>query len=234
MDLKNAKVLVTGGSSGIGLETARQLIARGARVAICGRNLERLQAAAAEIGALPIHADVSQEQDVKGMIQTVIETFGDYNVLINNAAFGYFAPLTELEVGPFEALLATNITGAMLVGRESAKYFVEKQYGNLINVASSAGTTGFAGGTAYVASKFALRGMTDCWRHELRKQNVRVMLINPSEVQTDFATNSGREARPFNESKLQATEIAHTIVAMLELNDVGFIPEVGVWATNPK
>jgi 3-oxoacyl-[acyl-carrier protein] reductase len=234
MNLQNAKVLLTGGSSGIGLETARQLLARGAHVAICGRNLERLQAAAAETGALPIHADVSQEQDVKGMFQTALETFGDLNVVINNAAYGYFAPLTELDAPQFEAMMATNVTGAMLVGREAAKHFISKQYGTLINVASSAATTGFAGGTAYVASKFALRGMTDCWRHELRKHNIRVMLLNPSEVQTDFSVNSGREARPFNETKLQAGEIAHTLLAMLELSDVGFIPEVGVWATNPK
>lgn len=234
MNLQDAKVLITGGSSGIGLETARQLIAKGARVAICGRHHDRLQRAAADTGALPIHADVSHEDDVRGMVQTVVETFGDYNVLINNAAFGYMAPLVDLDTHKMQELLATNVLGAMMTGRESARHFVTKNYGNIVNVASTAGLNGSAGGTAYVASKFALRGMTECWRQELRKHNVRVMLVNPSEVQTDFVVNSGREARPFNESKLQSAEIAHVIVSLLELNDVGFVTETTVWATNPQ
>lgn len=234
MNISTAKVLITGGSSGIGYETAKQLIALGAKVAICGRHYDRLQKAAAEIGALPIHADVSQEEDVIGMVQTVVETFGGFNVLINNAAYGYFSPLTDLTTQQFQELLATNVLGAMMAGREAAKYFVSQDYGNIINISSTAGLSGFAGGTAYVASKFALKGMTECWRQELRKHNIRVMLVNPSEVQTNFVANSGRPARDFSESKMEASEIAHTILSMLQLRDVGFITEATVWATNPK
>ncbi len=234
MELKNAKVLVTGGSGGIGFEVAKQLIAQGAKVAICGRNKEKLQQAAQSIGAFPILADVSKEEDVVKMVAAVISEFGDFNVLINNAAFGFFAPLVDTPTEKFNELLATNLTGAMMVGRESAKYFVGKSYGNIVNISSTAGQAGFASGTAYVATKFALKGMTECWRHELRKHNVRVMLVNPSEVQTDFFTSLGREARPQNPTKLQAIEIAHTIVSMLTLNDVGFITEATVWATNPQ
>ena len=75
--------------------------------------------------------------------------------------------------------------------------------------------------------------MTECWRAELRKHNVRVMLINPSEVQTNFIPNSGRDAKPFSSSKLDAMEIAHLALAMLEMRDVGFITEATVFATNP-
>ncbi|SDM03828.1 SDR family oxidoreductase [Siphonobacter aquaeclarae] len=233
MNLQEAKVLITGGSSGIGLETARQLVAAGAQVAICGRHYDRLQRAAAETGALPIHADVSREEEVKGMFQTVLETFGDLNVVLNNAAYGYFSPLAEIERHKFEEQIATNITGAMLVGREAARYFTEKQYGNLINIASTAGLHGFANGTAYVASKFALRGMTECWRQELRKHNVRVTLINPSEVQTSFGVNAGREAKDYDPSKMEATEIAQVILSVLQLRDVAFVTETTVFATNP-
>lgn len=234
MDLKNAKVLVTGGSGGIGLEVAKQLIAQGAKVAICGRNKAKLESAAQAIGAFPILADVSKEDEVISMVAAIKEAFGDYNVLINNAAFGFFGQLVDTPTEKFNELLATNLTGAMVVARESAKHFISKSYGNIINISSTAGLAGFANGTAYVATKFALKGMTECWRHELRKHNIRVMLVNPSEVQTDFVPNSGREARPFNATKLQATEIAHTIVSMLTLNDVGFITEATVWATNPQ
>ena len=97
-----------------------------------------------------------------------------------------------------------------------------------MNVASSAALRGFANGTAYVASKFALHGMTECWRAELRKSNVRVMQINPSEVQTEFHAR-----RELNPRKLVGADIAHAIVSMLELEDRGFVTEMSVWATNP-
>jgi 3-oxoacyl-[acyl-carrier protein] reductase len=234
MDLSTAKVLVTGGSSGIGFETAKVLIGQGAKVAICGRNADKLQRAAAELGAVGIVADVSQEADVVRLVAEAIAALGGLNVVVNNAAFGFFAPLPEMPTDQFNALLATNVTGAMMVGRECAKHFIANQYGNIVNIASTAGHTGFPMGTAYVASKFALRGMTECWRGELRKHNIRVMLVNPSEVQTDFVANSGREARPHNPTKLESEEIAHTVMALLAMHDRGFVTDVTIWATNPK
>ncbi len=234
MDLKNAKALVTGGSSGIGYEAAKELIAKGAKVAICGRDEERLNEVAKELGAIPIHADVANEADVIRMVNTVIEKFGDYNVLVNNAAYGYFSPLENIDTEKFNNLLFANITGAMMCGRESAKHFISKNYGNIINIASSAGKAGFANGTPYVATKFALRGMNECWRSELRKYNIRIMLVNPSEVQTNFGLNAGGKGRDFNPTKLESKEIAHLIISMLEIDDIGFIPEECVWATNPQ
>jgi 3-oxoacyl-[acyl-carrier protein] reductase len=76
--------------------------------------------------------------------------------------------------------------------------------------------------------------MTECWRAELRPHNVRVILINPSEVQTEFVINSGRPKREFNETKLVAEDIAHAVIASLEMEDRGFITELTVFATNPK
>jgi len=228
MNIANARALVTGGSSGIGFETARQLASRGARVAICGRDREKLEAAAKEIGAIAIHADVSVEADAVRLIEQVVDAFDDYNVLINNAGFGHFASLLETSVDDMQRIFATNVFGAMVVARESARHFVKRQTGNIVNVASSAGLRGFAGGTAYCASKFALHGMTECWRAELRKSNVRVMQINPSEVQTEFF-----RGRTFSERKLQAIDIANAIVSMLSMEDRGFVTEMSVWATNP-
>ena len=236
MDLKNAAVLVTGGSCGIGLETARLLRERGARVAICARHRDVLEEAAKEIGALPIVADVSKEDDVLRMIATVVKEYSDYNVLINNAGFGSFAPLVELTGDELFRVWQTNVLGAMLVARESAKHFVGRSYGNIVNISSTAGQRGFANGTAYCSSKFAVHAMTECWRAELRQHDIRVMQVNPSEVQTSFGEgqSSPTSAKPDNPSKLHPSDIAGLVASMLETEDRGFVTESTIWATNPK
>jgi len=236
MDLKNAAVLVTGGSCGIGLETARLLRNRGARVAICARHQKMLEAAAKDIGALPIVADVSKEDDVLRMISTVVKEYSDFNVLINNAGFGSFAPLLELTGDEMFRVWRTNVLGAMLVARESARHFVGRSYGNIVNISSTAGQRGFANGTAYCSSKFAVHAMTECWRAELRQHNIRVMQVNPSEVLTSFGEgqSSTKSARPDNPSKLHASDVGRLIVSMLEIEDRGFVTESTIWATNPK
>ena len=234
MDLKNAAVLVTGGSCGIGLETARILRQRGARVAVCARHKEMLEAAAKEVDALPIVADVSKEDDVQRMIGEVVKEFSDYNVLINNAGFGAFAPLVELSSEEFFHVWQTNVLGAMVVARESAKHFIGRSYGNIVNLSSTAGQRGFANGTAYCSSKFAVQAMTECWRAELRQHNIRVMQVNPSEVLTSFGEDEASQGKADNPSKLHAQDIAHLIASMLEIDDRGFVTDSTIWATNPK
>lgn len=233
MDLKNAAVLVTGGSCGIGFETARVLQERGARVAICARHQGMLESAAKQLDALPVVADVSQEDDVQRLISTVVKEFSDYNVLINNAGFGVFTPLIEQSAEEFFRVWQTNVLGAMLVARESARHFIGRSYGNIINISSTAGQRGFANGSAYCASKFALHALTECWRAELRQHNIRVMQVNPSEVQTSFGSQASQPVKPQNPSKLIAQDIAQVIVSMLEIEDRGFVTETTVWATNP-
>ena len=229
MKIDSAIALVTGGSSGIGFATAQKLIERGAKVAICGRDERKLKRAADDLGALAIHADVSAEGDVTAMVRRVVEELGDYNVLVNNAGFGAFAPLLETTLGDMQRVYATNVFGAMIVARESARHFVSKKYGNIVNVASTAALRGNAGGTMYSSSKFALHGLTECWRAELRKSNIRVMQINPSEVQTAFFRDRG-----YNPRKLHAEDIGEAIVAMLAMEDRAFVTEMSVWATNPE
>jgi 3-oxoacyl-[acyl-carrier protein] reductase len=234
MDLKTAKVLVTGGSSGIGLATAKHLAAAGARVAICGRRAQAIEAAARESGAVPIVADVSREDDVARLVATVVRELGGYDTLINNAGFGRFAPLLETTVADFRSVWETNVLGAMLAARESARHFVAQRRGNIVNVASTSGQRGGANGSAYASSKFALAGLTQVWRAELRQYNVRVMQINPSEVLTEFRANSGRAGQAENPTKLHADDIAQVIASMLALDDRGFITDATVWATNPS
>jgi 3-oxoacyl-[acyl-carrier protein] reductase len=232
MNLTNATALVTGGSSGIGQGIAEALIAAGVKVAITGRNKEKLDAAAKAMGAVAIHADVSREADVLRTMQEVVATLGHLDVLVNNAGSGTFKPLLEMDLAGFERVFATNVTGAMLMAREAARHFASRKKGNIVNIGSTASHRGAPNGTAYYASKFALRGMTECWRAELRKHNIRVMLVNPSEVMTNFGAAAGFEQKA-NDSKLRADEIAHAVRAALEMDDRGFTTEVTIFATNP-
>ena len=125
-----------------------------------------------------------------------------------------------------------ELTAACLMGREAARQFIEQDSGELMNISSTSGLKGSSGGTAYAASKFALRGMTECWRDELRRHNVRVTLVNPSEVLTPFSSKAGYTQDP-SEKKLRPEEIADAVVGALKVDARGFIPEFSVFATNP-
>src|SRR5580704_15578448 len=232
MTLKNATALITGGSAGIGFSVAQALAQSGARVAITGRDTGRLDEAARTLGVFGVHADVSNEADVLRTYSEVLAKFGDLDILVNNAGVGTFKNLVDFDRASFDAVFATNVTGAMLMGREAARHFVKRNRGNIINIGSTASHRGAPNGTAYYASKFALRGMTECWRAELRKHNIRVMLVNPSEVITNFAATAGIAQKP-NESKLRGEEVAHAVKAILEMDDRGFTIELTIFGTNP-
>ena len=233
MNLKNSVALVTGGSSGIGRAIAQTLISSGARVAITGRDQQRLTEAARDLGVHPIQADVAKEADVLRTYRELLEKFGDLDILVNNAGSGVFKTLVDFDLKSFESTFATNVTGAMLMAREAAKHFVSRNRGNIVNISSTAGLRGAPNGTAYYASKFALRGMTECWRAELRKHNIRVILINPSEVVTNFFATANIPQK-VNATKLRPEDIAYAVRGALEMDDRGFIPELSVFATNPQ
>jgi 3-oxoacyl-[acyl-carrier protein] reductase len=232
MKLENAKALVTGGSEGIGRGIAAALIAKGADVVITGRHEDKLRRTAEEIGAGHAAGDVGVEADAVRSVADFVDRHGRIDLLVNNAGFGTFAPLVDTRLEDVEAVFRTNVFGAFLMAREAAKHFVRQRSGHLVNIASTSGLKGGRGSTAYSGSKFALRGMTECWRDELRRHDVRVMLVNPSEVQTAFFSKVGHEQEA-SAKKLRPQEIADAIVGMLEIDDRGFVPELSVFATNP-
>jgi 3-oxoacyl-[acyl-carrier protein] reductase len=233
MKLKDARILVTGGSLGIGRETAKVLAEAGARVAITGRHEQRLHEAAKAIGAVAIVADAGNPKDVERTFDEVRRHLGGLDALINNAGIGTFQEMESLTFEDFDTIFRVNVYGAALMGARAASMFkAQKSHGHIINIGSTAGLKGFAGGSVYVASKFALRGMTECWQAELRKHNIRVTLLAPSEVATAFGREDGRE-REAAPNKLTSAEIAYTIKSVLEMDDRGMIPELSVWASNP-
>jgi 3-oxoacyl-[acyl-carrier protein] reductase len=233
MKLKDARILVTGGSLGIGRKAAQVLAEAGARVAITGRHEQRLQEAAKAMGAAAIVADAGNPRDVERTFDEVRRHLGGLDALVNNAGIGRFADMESVTFEEFDQIFRVNVYGAALMGARAAVMFkAQKSRGHIINIGSTAGLKGFAGGTIYAASKFALRGMTECWQAELRKHNIRVTLLAPSEVATAFGREDGSEREPAP-NKLSSTEIAYTIKSVLEMDDRGMIPELSVWASNP-
>jgi 3-oxoacyl-[acyl-carrier protein] reductase len=220
MKLDGAVAIVTGGSEGIGRAIAAALKAEGAEVTITARSQDRLQSAAGEIGVDWITADVGAEADAVRTVQSVVEKHGRLDILVNNAGIGSGGPLVDMELEELERVYRTNVFGAFLMAREAARQFVSQGSGELINVSSTSGLSGGPGATAY------------CWRHELRRHDIRVMLVNPSEVLTDFSSKLGRTQEQ-SPKKLRPEEIADAVVGALKIDNRGFIPEFAVFATNP-
>ena len=232
MNLKGSKILITGGSSGIGKAAAKLLAEHGAEVAITGRDKKKLEAVAKEINVIGIHADVAIQEDIEKTYKVIEEKLGGLDCLVNNAGIGEFPTLEEITIESFMKVYSVNVFGAAMMAKKAAEIFKKQNHGCIINIASTAALKGFARGSVYSSSKFALRGMTECWQAELRPFNIRVILVNPSEVPTAFGSES-RSEREEKPNKLTSVEIAHTIKSVLEMDDRGMIPEVTVWATNP-
>jgi 3-oxoacyl-[acyl-carrier protein] reductase len=233
MKIKGSKILISGGSLGIGKATAELLVKSGAEVIITGRNQKRLDIAARETGAIPFVADVSKIDQVEATYRFVEKKWGTMDCLVNNAGIGsQSTQLTEVSEEDFLNVYKVNVIGAAMMAKYAAIIFKKQNFGNIINIASTAAKKGYERGTVYASSKFALRGMSECWQAELRKYNVRVILINPSEVTTAFGS-AERLERPDKDNRLRSEEIAHTVKAALEMDDRGFIPELTVFATNP-
>jgi 3-oxoacyl-[acyl-carrier protein] reductase len=234
MEIKGSKIIITGGSSGTGKATAKLLKEKGAEVLITGRSAERLQKAAASIGCFWIEADVSKAEDVEKTFQWVKDNWNNrLDVLINNAGLGEFASVEDSPLESYQRVMAVNFFGPLMMVKKALPIMQRRGSGSIVNLASTSSQKGFVNGSAYSASKFALRGFTQSLMEEVRSQNIRVFQVNPSEVSTAFG-NPEREERRETDSKLGPDQLAQTISAILELPDKAFIPELSVWATNPK
>jgi 3-oxoacyl-[acyl-carrier protein] reductase len=235
MKFQGARALVTGASAGIGIgkAIARGLAAKGVSVTITGRDPGRLERAARELGCAHIAADVGLEADCVRSVKEFVAREKRIDILVNNAGIGSFKPLVETELSDFEAVWRVNVAGAFLMAREAAKHMLRQKSGNIVNIGSTSGLKGDAGASAYSSSKFALRALSECWRAELRRSNIRVIHVNPSEVVTGFGEPPGTPEPLAPPNKLRPEDIATAVLGALELDERGFLPEFAVFATNP-
>jgi 3-oxoacyl-[acyl-carrier protein] reductase len=190
---------------------------------------QRIGEIAAASGAHGVRADVSVGDDNARTLKVCQDRMGGVDVLINNAGFGYLAEIGDIDLDAMRGLFATNVFGMVDIANRVVPLLKAQQRGAIINLASTSGMKGASLGTAYAGSKWAVRGITQCWQAELRPHGIRVTCVCPSEVQTDWMGHTGRN----NPNKLYAADIAETIMAALEMPPRALWPELAVFANNP-
>ena len=216
--------LVTGGGGGIGREIAAQLKAAGANVAICGRNVEKLEAAARSIGgALTLPGDLLDDTYVQSCVDRTVETFGGLDILINNAGVALSKPFGETTIEDFDRVMATNVRAPFILIR-SALPHLRKARGRVINIASVVAHKGYPLQSAYAASKHALLGLSKSLANELYEDGVRVHVISPGGVYTDMAKVARPDLSP--DGLISAAEVADAVMFLLSLDKNAVIDEI--------
>lgn len=208
---------VTGGTSGIGLEIAREFTSRGIRVAVTGRDQSKLDRTAAKLGILALQCDMSSEHDVKSAYSRIVSELGPIDILVNNAGISPFTKFSETSIEEFDEVIDINLTGYFLAAREVLPSMYEREQGAIVQLLSIASIKAFAGGAAYIASKFGALGLTNSLREEARKHNVKVIAILPGATETPLWGADEREK--FHERMMQPQDIALTVVQLLEQPD---------------
>ena len=228
-EMQSRRFLITGGSQGIGAAIVQQARAAGHQVVFTGRNDTHIASTASDTGAHGVRADVAVDGDNARVIEEAVATMGGIDVLINNAGVGYNAEIGALDVTAMRNLFATNVFGMVDLTNRVVPLMKAQADGDIVNIASTSGTKGAKGATAYAGSKWAVRGITQCWQAELRPHGIRVVSILPSEVQTNWMGKTGRN----NPNKLYAEDIAATIMAGLAMPRRVLWTELAVFANNP-
>jgi len=191
--LANMHVLVTGGSTGIGLAVARALLRDGAEVCITGRNAQRLEQAREQLQAeaggkvLAQAFDVADRQACLAAVAALQAQWGTIDGLVNNAGVYKAAPFLQLEPADFEGLFQTNVMGCVHLLQAVLPAMIERRAGRIVNIASSAGNWGSANQAAYNTSKHAVVGLTRCVALEMARHGITVNAVCPGLVDTEMA-----------------------------------------------
>ena len=229
--------LVTGATEGIGRAIAFALGRAGYRVGVCARTPSRLRDLLEELSQTGITAaghpaDVGLASDVEGMAEKVTATLGPVDVLVNNAGVALLKPFDQLTLADWDTTMATNLRSMFLVTRAVLPGMRARKRGAIVNIASLAGRNGFAGGTAYCASKHAVLGFGRALMMEVRKDNVRVITICPGTVDTPLIHNQD-VLTPNLAAVLKPEDVAATVLNALALPERALISELDLRPTNP-
>lgn len=194
--IENKVVVITGGSSGLGAETARHLVQAGAKVVLGARRLDRLWALAQELdlGAeVIVQTDVTDRAQVQALVARAVETHGRIDVMLNNAGVMPLAPLETLRVDEWDQTIDVNVKGVLYGIAAALPHMKVQKSGQIINVSSVAGHLVSAGGVVYSASKFAVRAISEGLRKEVKPYNIRSTILSPGAVDTELPASTKAE-----------------------------------------
>jgi len=228
---------VTGATQGIGRATAFALGRAGYRVGVCARTASKVEAIVSELRAEGIEAagaaaDVADPEQVRRSVALVVEQLGEIGVLVNNAGVLIARPFEELTLEDWDVTMATNVRSLYLVTREVLPGMRRRREGTIVNVASLAGRNGFAGGTAYTASKHAVLGFARSLMLEVRQEGVRVVTVCPGSVDTGMLVDQPM-LTPNRERILQPEDVADAILHAVRLPGRALVSELDIRPTNP-
>jgi 3-oxoacyl-[acyl-carrier protein] reductase len=234
ISLTGKTALVTGASAGIGRATAIALAAAGARIVVTARREARLQEVCAAIKdsggeAAYFAGDAAEEGTARGAIDHAVAAFGTVDILVNNAGVGNYKNLVDTSIDEFDAMMAANVRSGFLFSRFVAPLMIARQSGVILFVSSVAGVTGIAGESVYSATKFAQVGFSQALDGELRKHKIKVGVICPGGVKSEFGLGVGRtEEFIRNSHMMEPEEVADAIVFACALPANVRIPQLTV------
>lgn len=236
MSLENKVAYITGGTKGIGLGIAKALVEAGLKVAISGRSLGDVEKTKAElVGAgsenvLAIASDVRNYEDEQKAVEQIVAKFGKLDIVIANAGLGKFAPIDQLSIADWNAMIGTNLTGVFHTLKASVAQ-LKANKGYYISIASLAGTNFFAGGAGYNASKFGVVGFTQAAMLDLREYGVKTTTIMPGSVTSHFNNHEPSNADGW---KIQPEDLGQMVVDLLKLNPNVLPSKIEVRPTQTK
>lgn len=232
-DLSGRTALVTGASRGIGLAVSRQLVERGARVAMVARTEAELGAVAEDVGGVALAADVSQREAVerlaRGFRSVMDEAAPDY--LVNAAGAFSLAPIAQADADDFERSIGANLLGPFLLIRAFLSDMLERGSGHIVTLGSVAGRKAYPSNGAYSASKFGVRGLHEVLHEELKGTGVRSTLVEPAATDTALWDSVDRETNPGlpeADSMLDADAVADAVLFALTRPGRTGVPWVAV------
>ena len=234
-DLSGRAALVTGSTRGIGRAIAAALIERGVNVAVSGRAETRAREVAEELTrrgpgrAVGIACDVRDPERCARLVAETVQAFGRLDALVNNAGVGHLKPVHELSLEEWHDQIETNLGGVFYCSRAAVPHLRATADGWIVNIASLAGKNAFAGGAGYNATKFGLVGMSEAMMLDLRYEGVRVSVIMPGSVQTEFGGRFSAD----KEWALQPEDVAAAVVQLLELPPRALVSRVEMRPTRP-
>ncbi|MFI6355188.1 SDR family NAD(P)-dependent oxidoreductase [Streptomyces sp. NPDC050743] len=216
--LQNTVALVTGASSGIGEATALSLAAEGAAVAVVARRRDRLEVLADKIraeggAAFVVEADITEQEQATAAVERVVTELGRLDILVNNAGVGMAGPVLNAPAQEWERMLTVNLQGLLHVTHAALPHLLSaaedspRQVADLVNISSTAGRVARPGTAVYSMTKFGVNGFTEALRQEVMRQRLRVSVIEPGTVDTEFVAHSRDEIRASLDQQLAGMEM---------------------------